>query len=124
MNLKRREERGVVILDLEGKILGGEDSEALRREFERAIGARTPRVLVNLAEVPWLNSSGLGVLLSGYLRLLEKGGTVKFVNVQERVRGILITTKLVHVLEVFDDEKEAIDSFVPDGFGAADTPRP
>lgn len=120
MKLNRREAGGVVILDLEGKILGGEDSEALRREFDRALETKAPRMLVNLDGVPWMNSSGLGVLLSGYLRLLEQGGAVKFVHVQERVRGILITTKLVHVLEVFDDEQEAIDSFVPDRSGAAE----
>lgn len=115
MKLDRREIRGVVVLDLEGKILGGEDSEPLRREIDRALKERTPRLLLNLAEVPWLNSSGLGVLLAGYLRIREQGGEVKFLGVQERVKGILITTKLVHVLEVFDDEQEAIDSFARNG---------
>ena len=58
-----------------------------------------------------MNSSGLGILLSGYLRMKENGGAVKFINVQERVMEILVTTKLVHVLEVFDDEEKALTSF-------------
>ena len=111
MKLVRREVGGVVVLDLEGKILGGEESEALRREIDRAVRERTPALLLNLSGVPWLNSSGLGILLSGYLRLKENGGDVKFLKAQERVRGILTTTKLVHVLEVFDDEDLAIRSF-------------
>ncbi|RPJ44086.1 MAG: anti-sigma factor antagonist [Candidatus Latescibacterota bacterium] len=111
MKLSRRENRGVVILDLEGKVLGGEESEVLRREIDRAIRERTPALLLNLSGVPWLNSSGLGILLSGYLRLKEQGGEVKFMRAQERVSGILTTTKLLHVLEVFDDEEKAVGSF-------------
>jgi anti-sigma B factor antagonist len=106
VKLVRREVGGVVVLDLEGKILGGEESEV-----DRAVRERTPALLLNLSGVPWLNSSGLGILLSGYLRLKENGGDVKFLKAQERVRGILTTTKLVHVLEVFDDEDLAIRSF-------------
>lgn len=111
MKLSRRENRGVVILDLEGKVLGGEESEILRLEIDRAIRERTPALLLNLHGVPWLNSSGLGILLSGYLRLKEQGGEVKFMRAQERVSGILTTTKLLHVLEVFDDEEKAVGSF-------------
>jgi anti-sigma B factor antagonist len=109
--LVRRERGGVVILDLDGKILGGEESEALRREIDRAVREKAPALLLNLSGVPWLNSSGLGILLSGYLRLKEAGGEVKFMRAQERVRGILTTTKLLHVLEVFDDEEKALASF-------------
>ncbi len=111
MKLERRESGGVVILNLEGKILGGKDSDPLRKELDRLVEAGTPKLILNLEGVPWLNSSGLGVLLSGFLRLREKGSEVKFLNVQERVRGILITTKLVLVLEVFQDEEKAVASF-------------
>ncbi|MFH1679753.1 MAG: STAS domain-containing protein [Candidatus Eisenbacteria bacterium] len=111
MKLNRRERDGVVVLDIEGKILGGEESEILRLEFDRAVREKTPALLLNLQGVPWLNSSGLGVLLSGYLRLKGEGGEAKFLHPQERVRGILKTTKLIHVLEVFDDEEKAVRSF-------------
>jgi len=115
VKLNRREIDGVVILELEGKVLGGEDSEPLRRAFEEALQEPRPRILLNLAGVGWLNSAGLGVLLSGYLRVRDAGGEMKFLNVQERVRGILITTKLVRVLEVFNNEEKALASFTGKG---------
>jgi len=117
LKVSRRERGGVVLLDLEGKVLGGEESDCLREEMERVIRERTPRLILNLSGVPWLNSSGLGILLSGYLRLKEMGGVVKFIGMQERVRGILTTTKLIQVLEVLDDEAEAIASFAGGGRG-------
>jgi anti-sigma B factor antagonist len=115
VKLNRREERGVVIFDMEGKILGGDDSASLRREFEKALREKIPKLILNLKDVPWLNSSGLGVLLSGYVRLKEQGGEVKFMNPGERVHAILVTTKLDQVLEVFDDEEKAIESFTSRG---------
>ena len=111
LKVEQRECGGVVILDLEGKILGGEDSDPLREEMDRLVEAGTPKLILNLEGVPWLNSSGLGVLLSGFLRLRDLGSEVKFLNIQERVRGILITTKLVQMLEVFEDEEKAVASF-------------
>jgi len=118
LKLNRREREGIVILDLEGKILGGEDAEPLRAEIERVADGGCCRLLLNLAGVPWLNSSGLGVLLSGYLRLRGNGRAMKLLNVQERVREILTTTKLIHLLEVFDDEEKAIASFTGEESGS------
>ncbi|MBM3319490.1 MAG: STAS domain-containing protein [Candidatus Eisenbacteria bacterium] len=115
MKLNRGERDGVVILDLEGKVLGGEESEVLRQAIDRAVREKTPALLLDLRGVPWLNSSGLGILLSGYLRLKEEGGELKFLRPAERVQGILATTKLIHVLEVFDDEEKAVRSFIRRG---------
>ncbi len=99
------------ILDLEGKILGGPESDGLRLELERCLEARERQLLVNLTGVPWMNSAGLGILLSVYSRMKEQDGVVRFFGVGERVRGILRTTKLLTVLDVFDDEETGIQSF-------------
>ncbi|MBN1827060.1 MAG: STAS domain-containing protein [Candidatus Eisenbacteria bacterium] len=122
MKVQRRERDGVVVLDLSGKILGGNDSEDLKNEIDRAIDEGIPSLLINLGGVAWMNSSGLGILLSGFLRLKEKGGATKFLRVQPRVKEILVTTKLIQVLEVFDDEEEAIRSFAEGG--SRSVPRP
>ena len=111
MELKRREKGGVVILDISGKILGGNESAPLMREIDKVVDGEEKSLLLSLERVPWLNSSGLGILLAAFIRLRNYGGVMKLLHVQERVRSILVTTKLVEILEVFDDEKTAIDSF-------------
>lgn len=111
MELKRREKDGVVFLEIRGKILGGSDSAALTREIDRVIDAEEKNLVLNLSDVPWMNSSGLGILLAAFIRLRNYGGVLKFLHVQDRVRAILVTTKLIDILEVYDDEKATIDSF-------------
>jgi anti-sigma B factor antagonist len=102
---------GLTILDLSGKILGGPESDALRLELDRFLASDETNLLINLNEVPWMNSAGLGILLSAYSRLRERDGVVRFYGVGDRVRGILKTTKLLTVLDVLADEESGIASF-------------
>ncbi len=111
MELSKRECDGVTVLEVTGKILGGNDSAALDREMDGVIEAKGRGILLDLERVPWMNSSGLGILLAAFIRLREYGGVMKFLHVPDRVRAILVTTKLIDILEVHDDEKAAIDSF-------------
>lgn len=95
----------VTLLDISGKMLGGPESDPLRTELDRILQGKSPKVLVNLSRVPWMNSAGLGILLAGYSRVRDMGGRMVFTGIQERVREILETTKLVTVLETFADER-------------------
>jgi anti-sigma B factor antagonist len=106
-----REVSGLTVLDVSGKILGGQDSERLRLEVERILATGERRLLINLTRVPWMNSAGLGILLSAYSRMKRRGGAVRFFGAGRRVLGILRTTKLLTVLDVLDDEGEAIRGF-------------
>lgn len=115
MNVTVRRARNVVILELSGKILGGTESDCLRERLDEILAAGEDRVLVNLARVPWMNSAGLGILLSGYSRMQDRGGTMAFCGVQERVRGILRTTKLLTVLDIFDDERAGVEGLGSEG---------
>lgn len=103
-----RPSQDVLVLDLSGKILGGNESDVLRAEMDRILQGDVRRVLVNLSGVPWMNSAGLGILLSGYSRLRDRGGMMGFFGIQERVREILETTKLVTVLGIFADEEAGL----------------
>ena len=113
VSVRTRERDGIVILDLEGKMMGGADSDPIREEFRRLAESGSSKVLVNLEAVPWMNSSGLGVLLAAFIQLRKAGGAMRFVNAQERVRGILTTTKLEKMIESFDNEEDALASFRP-----------
>jgi anti-sigma B factor antagonist len=103
-----RQAQDVTVLDLSGKILGGPESDVLRAEMDRILQSENRKVLINLTQVPWMNSAGLGILLSGYSRLRDLGGNMGFFGVQERVREILETTKLVTVLEISADEESGL----------------
>jgi anti-sigma B factor antagonist len=106
-----RERDGVVILDLSGKLMGGPESDPLREMFRRLSDQGTRKVIVNLRKVPWMNSSGLGVLLAAFIQIRKAGGAVKFAGLQDRVQGILTTTKLVTMIETWEDEEAALRSF-------------
>jgi anti-sigma B factor antagonist len=114
-----RQAQDVLVLDLTGKILGGPESEGLRREMDRILLSGTKKLLVNLSGVPWMNSAGLGILLSGYSRLRDQKARMGFCGVQERVREILETTKLVTVLEIFADEDAGVRAL-----GSGERPAP
>lgn len=118
MNVSVRQAGDLTILDLSGKILGGVESDVLRAELERVFEREGRKLLINLSDVPWMNSAGLGVLLSAYSRMKDQGGIVRFFGVGERVRGILRTTKLLTVLDVLDDEESGIQSFQRHATGA------
>jgi anti-anti-sigma factor len=109
-----RESDGVTVVHAAGKVLGGSESDPLRAEFDRLLDRDVRRVLIDLEGVPWLNSAGLGVFLSAYSRLRERGATVRWCGVGPRVRGILRTTKLLTVLTVLDDARAGIRSFAAD----------
>lgn len=111
VGVKTRERDGVVIIDLEGKLMGGADSDPLREEFKRIAERGLKRIIVNLDGVPWMNSSGLGVLLAAFIQIRKNGGEMRFLNTQERVRSILTTTKLEKMIESYDNEDTALDSF-------------
>lgn len=108
MEVNARQSQDVTILDLSGKILGGSESDVLRMEMDQILHGEGRKILINLTQVPWMNSAGLGILLSGYSRLRENGGAMAFYGVQERVREILETTKLITVLEIFADEESGL----------------
>ena len=120
MEASVHQERDLTILRLSGKILGGHESDVLRRELDRLLERGELRRLGTLSEVPWMNSAGLGILLSAYSRMKDRGGVIRFSGAGERVRGILRTTKLLTVLQVHDDEESGIQSFTVEGSGASE----
>jgi anti-anti-sigma factor len=102
---------GVTILTVRGTILGGPESDALRAELDRAFARGARRLLVDVTDVPWMNSAGLGIFLSAYSRLRALDGDLRFCGVGARVHEILRTTKLLTVLAVLDDEEAGVRSF-------------
>ena len=111
MKIERRKVGNVTILDLKGKILFGDGIDELRQSINGAIKDGEKQMVLNFAEVPYLDSTGLGEVVRSYTTLKKEGGTVKIVNLTNKVKDLMMVTKLITVFETFNSEKEAVDSF-------------
>lgn len=111
METKIRHVEGVTVLDLSGKITLGEASGKLRSAVQEALGAGSKKILLNLADVNYIDSAGLGELVSAYTTVKNAGGQLKLLSLTKKVRDLLVITKLLTVFDVKDTETEAIASF-------------
>jgi anti-anti-sigma factor len=111
MKIEKRKKDNVIIFDLKGKILSGEGIDELRQSIDATIKENERQLVLNFAEVPYLDSTGLGEVVRSYTTLKKAGGTIKIVNLTNKVKDLLSVTKLITVFETFEDENEAIKSF-------------
>ena len=110
MDTKVRHVDDVTVLDLSGKITLGEASGKLRSAVQDALSS-SKKILLNLADVNYIDSAGLGELVSAFTTVKNAGGDLKLLNLTKKVRDLLVITKLVTVFDVKDNEQEAIKSF-------------
>jgi len=111
MKIEKRTKGNVTIFDLRGKILIGEGIDDLRQAVNQALEAGEINLLLNFAEVPYLDSTGLGEVVRSYTTVKNRGGAVKIVNLTNKVRDLLSVTKLITVFETFEDEALALASY-------------
>ncbi|MCK9995164.1 MAG: STAS domain-containing protein [Candidatus Krumholzibacteria bacterium] len=111
MKIKERKRDGVAILEMSGKLMGGPDSDAFDETIKTLIHEGYHNVVVSMEKVKWVNSTGLGILISGYTTLKKSGGELKLLKVSDRIENIFIVSKLYTVFESFQDEEEAVRSF-------------
>jgi len=111
MQIEQRAVGPVIILDLKGKITLGEGDEALRDKINSLILQGHKKMLLNLADVPYIDSAGLGEIVRTYTTVSRQGGQLKLVNLTKRITDLLMITKLLTVFETFDNEPEALKSF-------------
>ena len=110
MKIKQKEVEGINVLELSGEMYGGPDNMKLIDVITGLIEEKKFDLVINLAKVKWISSTGLGILVSARSRYAKEGGKVKLCNPNDRVLGILQVTRLNLIFDVFDSEKEAIDS--------------
>src|SRR3990172_2102998 len=111
LRITSRQTDGVTILDLSGRIVLGEESNTLREALKGLANQGEKKVLLNLAGVNYVDSSGLGTLASGYITLANQQGKLKLLNLAKTTRDLMEFTNLLSVFEVFDDEAVALKSF-------------
>jgi anti-sigma B factor antagonist len=113
LRMSTRTVNGVLVVDCSGRVVFGEESATLRETVKKLI-AQSPNVVLSLREVNFIDSGGLGTLVSLYTTARSAGGAVKLARLSQRVGDLLQVTKLLTIFEVFDDEEEAAKSFKKD----------
>jgi anti-sigma B factor antagonist len=113
MSLKAssREIDGVIVVDLDGRITLGDGSALLRDLIRENITKGHTKLLLNLAAISYLDSTGLGELVSGYRLVKSNGGELKLLNLNKKVSDLLQVTKLYAVFDIHNDESQAVASF-------------
>ena len=110
LKLSTRVEKGVTIVDCDGRIVFGEESALLRDTLKKLI-VENSRIVLNLSGISYIDSGGLGTLVALYTTAQNAGGSVKLANLTQRVDDLLQVTKLLTVFEVYDSEEKAVESF-------------
>ncbi len=111
MKASTRQVDGVTIVDLSGRITLGEGSVVLRDTIKDLLGKGQKKILLNLGDVSYIDSSGIGELVSAFTSVRNQGGELKLLNLTKKVHDLLQITKLYTVFDVKDDEAAAVGAF-------------
>ena len=111
LNISERQAGDVTILDMSGKVTIGEGSVAHRNTIRRLLGEGKKGILLNLANVSYVDSSGIGELVSSFTAVNKESGKLKLLSLTQKIQDLLAITKLLTVFDTFDDEGEAIASY-------------
>ena len=111
MQIHQRSVGDVTIIDLNGKMTLGEGDELLRDKVNSLVQQGQKKIVLNLAEVPYIDSAGLGEIVRTYTTVSRQGGSLKLLSLTKRIQDLLAITKLLTVFETFDSESEAVKSF-------------
>lgn len=111
MTIDTRTVNGVTVLDIHGRITIGEGSAEVRSVVRELLAAGKKNILLNLGDVSYVDSSGIGELVSSFTTVTNQGGTLRLLNLTKKLQELLAITKLLTVFDCYDDEAEAVASF-------------
>ena len=111
MQIEERSAGDVTVLDLKGKMTLGEGDELLRDKINSLIQQGRRKIVLNLEDVPYIDSAGLGEIVRTYTTISRQGGSLKLLNLTKRITDLLSITKLLTVFDTYDSEADAVRSF-------------
>lgn len=111
VKLAERQVGDVMILDVEGNILTGESAAAVRDTIRRLLAVGHRKIFLNLAQVRWVDSEGIGELVAAHVAVTRAGGQIKLLKVRDRIRELLTITGLHTVFDIYDDELTALNDY-------------
>lgn len=111
VKLTSRQVGDVTVIDAAGRITLGEGASTFREKIRELVNNNSKKILLNLSDVTYIDSSGIGELVSGFTTVTNSGGQLKLIGLSKRVKDLLQITKLYTVFEAFEDEAQAVRSF-------------
>jgi len=111
MKIKTVEQYNAVVIEIKGNIMGGPEAGELNELLHKFIDEGKKNVIIDLSDVKFMNSSGLGMLISAFTTMKNGGGNLKLANATDKINSLLLITKLVTIFENFDSVDEAVKSF-------------
>jgi anti-sigma B factor antagonist len=111
MKFKSRESKGITIIELTGNVMGGPDATSLNEQLHKLIAGNMKKVVVDLEEVKFINSSGLGMLIGGLTTLRNSGGDMKLARASQKIEDLLKMTKLTTVFDIHQNVNDAVAAF-------------
>jgi anti-sigma B factor antagonist len=113
LEISLREREGIVLLDMKGRIVAGSETGAFRDEFNRLKAENKSNIILNLLEVDFIDSTGLGAMVVCASTMKKADGKVKLLSLNKRNIELLVITRLTTMFEIFEDEQDAVNSFFP-----------
>ena len=111
MKIKVTEKYEAVLIELKGNVMGGDDTVEFNELLHKLIDEKKLNIVIDLSDVKFMNSSGLGMLISGLTTMKKAEGNMKLVNVTEKIHSLLVITKLITIFETFESVEEALQSY-------------
>jgi anti-sigma B factor antagonist len=111
MHIDERTIGDVVVLDVKGRVQLGEGDELLKDKVNSLLNQGRKKIVLNLAEVPYIDSAGLGEVVRTFTTVSRQGGQLKLLNLTKRITDLLAITKLLTVFDTYDSEQDAVQSF-------------
>ena len=111
MKYSQRELDGFVVLDLKGKLTGGPEAETFRDLFKTLVNEGKNKIIINLKDVDWISSTGIGIMIRGYKTVREAGGDFIMVRVGERTKQVFNVLRLEHIFKIMETEEDAAAHF-------------
>ena len=111
MQIEERTVGDVMVLDVKGRITLGEGDEILKDKVNSLLNQGQKKIVLNLAEVPYIDSAGLGEIVRTYTTVSRQGGSLKLLSLTKRITDLLAITKLLTVFETYESENDAVQSF-------------
>lgn len=115
LTFQNREVGGATVVDVEGKIALGDSNTQLHQSLKQLVADGKRNVILNMAGVTGIDSSGLGSIVAGYSTLQAAGGSLKLMNLSDRVADLMTITKLYTVFDIYENESDAVNSFAQSG---------
>ena len=112
MSVKEKFDGDVAILGVSGNLMGGPETTAVHDKVREIVGKGNKKLVIDLAKVKWINSSGLGVLMGSMTTMKNNEGEMKLANVSDRIQSLFMITKLITIFETYDSTDKAVGSFM------------